>query len=229
MGCHGKLHKGFWHHAKIQRNLMIHSKKIPRQMSGGKDGKTLFHRILPATAWDLTSTTAVDWHLNVKDTEYVVGLTKTYCITISMQKISSIHKLITQILEYHVLKMTKSIFDHTHPKIIKITFSFHEFPPVCKKSVHSINSFLRHNFRVQWPDRPLISDHTHPKMFWSTSFNLCEFASTYKKIRLFHWFVLEIGLIKKSRNLIGWKYFDPHLWNKRFPKYGICARTQQMV
>ena len=36
-------------------------------MSGGKDGQTLFHRILPATARGLTSTTAVDWHLKVKN------------------------------------------------------------------------------------------------------------------------------------------------------------------
>ena len=63
-------------------------------MSGGKDGQTLFHRILPATAMGLTSKTAVKWHLKVKD----VGLTKSYCITVNMQKISLIHKLIQQIL-----------------------------------------------------------------------------------------------------------------------------------
>ena len=66
-------------------------------MSGGKDGLTLFHRILSATAmglnWHLVFT-AVNWHLKVKDIEYNVGLTKSYCITVSMQKISSIHKLI---------------------------------------------------------------------------------------------------------------------------------------
>ena len=67
-------------------------------MSGGKDGQTLFHRILPATARGLTSKTAVNWHLKVKDVEYNVGLTKNYCIRVSMQKISSIHKLIQQIL-----------------------------------------------------------------------------------------------------------------------------------
>ena len=44
----------------------------------------------------LTSKTAVNWHLKVKDIEYNVGLTKNYCITVSMQKISSIHKLIQQ-------------------------------------------------------------------------------------------------------------------------------------
>ena len=36
-------------------------------MSGGKDGQTLFHTILPATARGATSTTAVDWHLRVKN------------------------------------------------------------------------------------------------------------------------------------------------------------------
>ena len=44
-------------------------------MSGGKDGQTLFHRILPAIASGLTSKTAVNWHLKVKDIEHNVGLT----------------------------------------------------------------------------------------------------------------------------------------------------------
>ena len=63
-------------------------------MSGGKDGQTLFHRILPATARGLATKTSVNWHLKVKDIEHNVGLTKNYCITVTMQKISSIHKLI---------------------------------------------------------------------------------------------------------------------------------------
>ena len=41
----------------------------------------------------LTSTTAVDWHLKVKDIDCDVCQTKHYCITVSMQKISSIHTL----------------------------------------------------------------------------------------------------------------------------------------
>ena len=53
-------------------------------MPGDKDGQTLFYRILPATAMGLTSKTAVNWHLKVKDIEYNVGLTKSYCITVSM-------------------------------------------------------------------------------------------------------------------------------------------------
>ena len=70
-------------------------------MSGGKDGQTLFHRILPDTAMGLTSKTSVNLHLKVKDIEYNDGLTKSYCITVSMQKISLIQKLIQQILGSH--------------------------------------------------------------------------------------------------------------------------------
>ena len=72
-------------------------------MSGSKDGQTLFHWIITAKAMGLTSKTAVNWHLKVKDIEYNVDLTKNYCITISKQKISSIHKLIQQILGSHEL------------------------------------------------------------------------------------------------------------------------------
>ena len=77
-------------------------------MPGGKDRQTLFHGILPATTRGLASKTAINWHLEVKDIEYNVGLTKNYCITVSMQKISSIHKLIQQILGSHKLN------DHAH-------------------------------------------------------------------------------------------------------------------
>ena len=76
-------------------------------MSGGMDGQTLFHGILPATTRGLASKTAINWHLKVKYIEYIVGLTKNNCITIRMQKISSIHKLIQQILGSHELN------DHT--------------------------------------------------------------------------------------------------------------------
>ena len=77
-------------------------------MSRGKDGQTLFHGILPATARALASKTAINWHLKVKYREYNVGLTQNFCITVSMQKISSIHKLIQQILGSHELN------DHSH-------------------------------------------------------------------------------------------------------------------
>ena len=61
------------------------------RMEGGTD----------PTSWNLsgyfsgpTSTTVVDWHLKIKVTEYDVGLTKNYSLTVSMQKISWIHQLI---------------------------------------------------------------------------------------------------------------------------------------
>ena len=66
-------------------------------MAGQKDGKNLFHKILPATTRGLTSTTAVDWHLLVKDCENHISLTKYHCITVSKQKISSIHRVILKI------------------------------------------------------------------------------------------------------------------------------------
>ena len=82
--------------------------KILRQMSGGKDGQTLFHRILAATARGITSATAVVWHLKVKNRKCDAGLIKNYCIRVSTQKISLIHKLIQQILGSHELN------DHAH-------------------------------------------------------------------------------------------------------------------
>ena len=77
-----------------------------KQTAGWNDRQILFHRILRATAWDLTRTTAIDWHLKVKYIEYNIGLTKNYCITVSTQKINSIHTLILkiqQILKSHDL------------------------------------------------------------------------------------------------------------------------------
>ena len=86
-----------------------------------------------------------------------------FCITVSMQKISSIHKLIQQILGPH--EMIIPIFEQTHPKIIETTFGFAEFALACKKSVHSINSFLRYS-QFQSPVSRLvtpISDHPTQK------------------------------------------------------------------
>ena len=51
------------------------------QMSERKDGQTLFHGILPATARGLASKTAINWHLKVKNIEYNVGLTKSEGVT----------------------------------------------------------------------------------------------------------------------------------------------------
>ena len=88
------------------------SKKIPGQARGWKGKQTLFHRTFLATSGCPTSTTAVDWHLNVKDKEYDVSLAKNFCIPVSMQKISSIYRLIfkiQQVLGFNELNGHKHI------------------------------------------------------------------------------------------------------------------------
>ena len=79
---------------KFQETQCSNFKKTNQQTVGWKDRQILFHRTLLATARGAKSTTAVDCHLKVKDIENNVSLTKTYCLTVSMQKDSSIHKLI---------------------------------------------------------------------------------------------------------------------------------------
>ena len=94
--CHAQIHKGFQHHAKFQKIVMIQFQENAWRDSKTEE-RTLFHRILPATTRGLANTTAVDWHLKVKNIEYNDGLTKNCCITFSMQKITSIHTLILKI------------------------------------------------------------------------------------------------------------------------------------
>ena len=49
---------------------------MERRKNRWNDRQTLFYRAVLATMVGPTSTTAVDWHLKVKDTEYDVGLPK---------------------------------------------------------------------------------------------------------------------------------------------------------
>ena len=90
-------------------------------MAEWKDGQDLFHGPLPAKAGGPTSTTAVDRHLKVKDIKHV-GLTKNYCITVSIQKISSIHILIFkmhQIFESHELNGHAHFLTTLTQKLVK--------------------------------------------------------------------------------------------------------------
>ena len=50
-----------------------------------------------------------------------------------------------------------------------------------------------------------------------------------QKIKLLYWLVFETWLIKKSCNLIVWEHFYLYLSNQNFPKYGICAVTQNNI
>ena len=104
-------------------------------MSGEQDRQTLFHRILPAATRRLTSTTAVDWSLKFKDKKCDVGQIKNYYITVSTQKISSIHKLIPQILRSHELT------DQAYQKNFWSTFNLHEFVSTCNKSDYFTDLF----------------------------------------------------------------------------------------
>ena len=75
-------------------------------MSGGKDGQTLFHRIIPATTMGLTSKTAKNWHLEVKYIEHKVCLTKSYCSEHAKNQFQS-----------SVTRLATPTSDHVHPKI----------------------------------------------------------------------------------------------------------------
>ena len=98
-----------------------------------------------------------------------------------MQKISSIHKLIQQILAYHELN------DHTHfwPRPPKNHWNNFLLSWICT-TMQKISSFHQFILEIQ----PILesrdqtghthSGHANPKFFWST-FNSYEFASTYKK------------------------------------------------
>ena len=57
--CYAQLLKDFLYNAEIQRNLIIQFQENT-QMSGGKDGQILFHRILAAATKGLTSKTTVN-------------------------------------------------------------------------------------------------------------------------------------------------------------------------
>ena len=137
-------------------------------MSGGMDGQTLFHGILPATARGLASKTAINWDLKVKDIEYDVGLTKNYCITVSIQKISSIHKFIQQILGSHEPN------DHTHfwPRPLPQKNHWNNF----------LLSWICTNFRVLWPDWPHLFLAKHIWKFYDQLLiyvNLCQHAKNH--------------------------------------------------
>ena len=109
-----------------------------------------------------------------------------------MHKICSIRPIILaaeQILESYDLKEASATFDHAYCIII----CYSEIVSPCKKSVCSIDSFMRYSqfkspvTRVATP----IFDHTHPNIFLSA----LNFWYQYAKSRLFHHYVLEIYLM----------------------------------
>ena len=95
--CHTQHQKSFWHHAEIQRNLMIQFQENTRTDGRTQGWTDPISYDTSSYRWGPTSTTAVDWHLKVDDIEYEDGLTKDYYSTVSMQKTSSIHKIMLKI------------------------------------------------------------------------------------------------------------------------------------
>ena len=87
----------------------------------------------------LTSKTAVDWHLKVKDIEFNVSLAKGYCI-------SSIYKLIQKILGTHELNGHTPDFDHIHlKKSLKLLLAFRNLRQHVKNHLTPSKSFLRYS------------------------------------------------------------------------------------
>ena len=128
-------------------------------------GQTLFHKILAAIAGGLTSTTAVEWNLRLKDIEYNVCLTKKYCITVSMQKINSINTLNKQVIGSHEVNghfhfwpcSSKNLWNNFYLSWIctsmqKIS-SFHQFILEIQSILESLDQTGHNHF---WPCAPKI-------------------------------------------------------------------------
>ena len=120
-------------------------------------------------------------------------------------------------------------FDHAHPKMIEIIFTFPEVPPVCKNSVHSISihSWDTVNFRVLWPDWP----HTFLTTPTSKVFDQLmwiEFVSTCKISNYFINLFWRHGWLKKPAMWLAQNILAD-ISGIKFPKYEICGGKQQMV
>ena len=103
-------------------------------------------------------------------------------------------------------------FDDSLPLIVKVTFSFPEFVSPCKRSIYSINSFLRCS-QFYGPGTMvaiLIFDHSHPNFLQST-FNFREFVSVCKKLINSNWNYFKSNYFI----LLLWRYIcfkNPVIW-----------------
>ena len=112
---------------------------------------------------------------------------------------------------------------HAHPKINEITFNFLEFASVRKNSVPpSIQSWDTTNFRVLSPILTMPTQKYFDCLLIYV--NLYQHANNQV---ISYWLALEIWLIKKPRNLIGYEHFELYL--RDLPIYGIWAGTQQII
>ena len=118
---------------------------------------------------------------------------QNYCITISMQKIRSIHKLILkiqQILSSNELKSKGFFFTKPTQKSLNQLLPFTNFYQHPKSQfIPSVHFWDRVNFEFSWPDWP------HPFLTMSTPniFNhhlICLNLYQHAKNQLFHQFIL---------------------------------------
>ena len=85
--CHTRL-QGFQHHAKIQRNIIIQFQEN-NQTDGRMEGQTDPISQDPSSyhqGSNKYNCSRLAFKIKVEDIEYDFGLTKNYCITVSIQK-----------------------------------------------------------------------------------------------------------------------------------------------
>ena len=100
------------------------------------------------------------------------------------------------------------IFDHTHPIIIKVTFSFHKFVSAWKKSAQFINSFLRYSRFLESQDPKDYTFYHHDPKIIKVTFGFPEFLSTHQKPVYFR-FYFEIQPILVSLDQSSHTHFWP--------------------
>ena len=139
-------------------------------------------------------------HYKVEEQD--ISLTKNYCITMSIKKISSIHRFILkiqQILGSHELDSNGHFWPRppkNHWINFKVLLNLYQHGK--NHFIPSVYSWDTVYFRVPSPDWP------HPFL---TIFNFCEFLLACKEISLFDWLILQIQLILESRDQTGSTHF----------------------
>ena len=97
--------------------------------------------------------------------------------------------------------LTHSIYDTTLPKFFRSGLTFHEALLTCKISGWLTSSLLRYSCFFQnsaiWLPIQL--------QIFRSPFTFLQSMSAYKTITVIDWIALEIWLVYKSCNLIGWE------------------------
>ena len=144
--------------------------------------------------------------------------------------IRSIRKTSTTALNPQRLKAKYIEWDISLIKNYCITISMLKI-----RSIHQFNLKIQQilgSHKIMGYVYPKINqiDHTHfllfrpkkllikIKFFW--------IGLNMEKIRLFHWFILEIWFFYKYYNLIGREHFGPYPRNKISTKYRLCTETR---